>query len=227
MAYKITIVCVFNMNICIDRISAGDCKSKGCCIQLYPDTIRFKLSGKKTSLSSESPTTDIFLVEGDFSLVQVTLDDRAGGDLNIIKTSSHFHLSLLNWNTQAVHSLTFLCPTSGQEEVYEVLITPSEPDLTPPPIKLEFSELISTLLPTVVLGLLVLLIVIGIVFLTTASYRRLKSTSSQWDSPLTMNSMLTTPVKIGSPFRPASVTVTPTRLKTPLYTKPRGTPGSI
>ena len=116
---------------------------------------------------------------------------------------------------------------SGQKEVYEVLITPSEPDLTPPPIKLEFSELISTLLPTVVLGLLVLLIIIGIVFLTTASYRRLRSSSSQWDSPLTMNSMLTTPVKIGSPFRPASVTVTPTRLKTPLYTKPRGTPGSI
>ena len=111
--------------------------------------------------------------------------------------------------------------------MYEVLITPSEPDLTPPPIKLEFSELISTLLPTVVLGLLVLLIIIGIVFLTTASYRRLRSSSSQWDSPLTMNSMLTTPVKIGSPFRPASVTVTPTRLKTPLYTKPRGTPGSI
>ena len=129
------------------------------------------------------------------------------------------------------HTITFQSDaplSSGQLEVYEVVITPSEPDQTPVPIKLEFSELIGTLLPTALLGLLVLLIIIGIVFLTTASYRRLRftSSSSQINSPVS-SAGFTTPVKIGSPFRPASLTTSPARLKTPLYTKPRGTPGSI
>ena len=115
---------------------------------------------------------------------------------------------------------------SGQQEVYKVLITPSPPSPTLTPIQLEFSDLVTSILPTALLGLLVLIIIIGIVFLTTASYRRLKFTSSQLNSPGS-TSILTTPVKIGSPFRAASLTATPARLKTPLYTKPRGTPGSI
>ena len=118
---------------------------------------------------------------------------------------------------------------SGQQEVYEIMIEPSPPSPVPTtPIKLHFSDLLSTLLPTALLGLLVLLIVIGIVFLTTASYRRLQFASSPSNSSLLGKSDFPSPAKsIGSPFRPASLTATPTRLKTPLYTKPRGTPGSV
>ncbi|KAL5267873.1 hypothetical protein ACHWQZ_G004800 [Mnemiopsis leidyi] len=194
-----------------------------------PFVPRFKLAGDKVSLSPENPTADISLLEGDISLVQVILDERALEDLNIIKTSSNFHVSLLNWNSNTVHSISFTCSVTGQQEVYKVVIVPSQPSPVPTtPIKLQFSDLVSTLLPTALLGLLVLLIVIGIVFLTTASYRRLQFTSSPSNTSHLGKSDFPSPAKsIGSPFRPASLTASPSRLKTPLYTKPRGTPGSV
>ena len=49
------------------------------------------------------------------------MDGRSDQDLTVIKTSSYFYVTLVNWNTEATHSLTFICTATGEDSLLEII----------------------------------------------------------------------------------------------------------
>ena len=56
---------------------------------------------------------------------QVSGESRSAEDIAVIKTSTHFHVSLINWDTETTHSLSFVCPNTGRKQLSMELLTRS------------------------------------------------------------------------------------------------------